>query len=299
MSRKLIPVAIAYDFDGTLAPGNMQEYDFLPALNIKSKAFWKEVKQLALDQEADEILAYMRLMLSKAQTAQLPVKKADFKNFGASILLFPGVQDWFDRINAYGKAHGCKVEHFIISSGIREMIEGTKIFKKFRKVYGSGFMFDHNGIANWPAVAMNYTTKTQYLFRINKGSLDVHDNSVINKFVPKEDRPVPFENMLFIGDGETDIPCMRLVKDQGGHAIAVYNPGKHGAKDTAAKLVNDGRATLYAPASYEPGSQVEQSVQAIIDRIEATSRIGLAGSSMRRRSQQPEPVIDPLKGLSE
>jgi len=299
MSRKLIPIAIAYDFDGTLAPGNMQEYDFLPALNIKSKAFWAEVKQLALAQEADEILAYMWLMLSKAQAAQLPVKKADFKNFGASITLFPGVLDWFDRIDAYGKAHGCKVEHFIISSGIREMIEGTRIFKKFKKVYGSGFMFDHNGVANWPAVAMNYTTKTQYLFRINKGSLDVHDNSVINKFVPKEDRPVPFENMLFIGDGETDIPCMRLVKDQGGHAIAVYNPGKRGAKDTAAKMVNDGRATLFAPATYEAGSQVEQSVHAIIDRIQATSRIGLPAGHRRPRPRQPDSAIDPLKDLSE
>ena len=299
MSRKLIPVAIAYDFDGTLAPGNMQEYDFIPALNMKSKEFWGEVKKMARSQEADEILAYMNLMLIKAQTAQLPVKKSDFKVFGASIALFPGVLEWFDRINAYGKARGCKVEHFIISSGLREMIEGTSISKKFKKIYGSGFMFDHNGVANWPAVAMNYTTKTQYIFRINKGSLDVHDNSVINKFVPKADRPVPFENMLFIGDGETDIPCMRLVKDQGGHAIAVYNPGKRKAKETAIKLVNDGRATLHAPANYEPGSRVEQAVQAIIDKISATSRIEQSASHGRKRPHAAESSIDPLQDLGE
>ena len=299
MSRKLTPVAIAYDFDGTLAPGNMQEYDFIPALNMKSKEFWGEVKKLAIDQAADEILAYMWLMLSKAQAAHLPVRKSDFKAFGSSIDLFPGVSEWFDRINAYGKARGCKVEHFIISSGLREMIEGTSISKKFKKIYGSGFMFDHNGVAHWPAVAMNYTTKTQYIFRINKGSLDVHDNSVINKFVPKADRPIPFENMLFIGDGETDIPCMRLVKDQGGHAIAVYNPGKRKAKETAIKLVNDGRATLHAPANYEPGSQVEQAVQAIIDKSGATARIAQAATSGRRYRVMTEPTVDPLQDLSE
>ncbi len=299
MSRKLTPIAIAYDFDGTLAPGNMQEYDFIPALKMKSKKFWEEVKQLSSEQEADEILAYMCLMLKKAGAAQVPVKKADFKAFGAGISLFPGVTDWFDRIDAYGKTRGCRVEHFIISSGIREMIEGTTIFKKFKKVYGSGFMFDHNGVAHWPAVAMNYTTKTQYLFRINKGSLDVHDNSVINQFVPKEDRPVPFENMLFIGDGETDIPCMRLVKDQGGHAIAVYNPSKRRAKDTAARLVKDGRATMYVPANYEADSQVEQAVMAVIDRISATARIDHVGTHVGRILSKPKPLIDPLKDLSE
>ena len=135
-------------------------------------------------------------------------------------------------------------------------------------------MYDHNGIAKWPALAINYTTKTQYLFRINKGSLDVHDNSVINKFVPKHDRPVPFENMIFVGDGETDIPCMRLVKDQGGHSIAVYNPGKRGAKKHAERLIEEGRANVVAPAAYQAGSAIDRAVKAIIDRVESTARIG-------------------------
>ena len=273
MAKKLTPVSIAYDFDGTLAPGNMQEYDFIPALKMKSKQFWDEVKALALKQEADEILAYMRLTLSKAAAAQVPVRRDDFRSFGAGISLFPGVAGWFDRVNEYGRTRGCKVEHFIISSGLREMIEGTTIAKKFRMVYGSGFMFDHNGVADWPAVAMNYTTKTQYLFRINKGSLDVHDNSVINTFVPKESRAVPFENMIFIGDGVTDIPCMRLVKDQGGHAFAVYNPAKKGGRAIADRLVSEGRATLSAPANYGDGGQLDQVVKAVIDRVSATARI--------------------------
>lgn len=273
MPKKLIPMAISYDFDGTLAPGNMQEYDFIPALNMRSKKFWASVNDLAKQHEMDQILAYMSVMLKEAHKALIPVRKADFKNFGAHIVLFPGVTDWFKRINAYAKSKGVKLEHFIISSGIREMVEGTPIYKEFKKVYASGFMFDHNGVACWPALAVNYTTKTQYLFRINKGSLDVHDNSIINKYVPKEQRPVPFEHMIFIGDGETDIPCMRLVKDQGGHSIAVYNPGKHGAKKHAAQLIKDGRATLFTTANYQENSAIDLAVKAIIDKIEASSRV--------------------------
>jgi len=273
MAKKLIRMAISYDFDGTLAPGNMQEYDFIPALNMRSKQFWPSVNDLAKKHEMDQILAYMYMMLEEARKAKVAVRKTDFKNFGANIELFPGVKDWFKRINAYAKTKGVRLEHFIISSGIREMVEGTPIYKEFKKVYASGFMFDHNGVACWPALAVNYTTKTQYLFRINKGSLDVHDNSIINKYVPKEQRPVPFEHMVFVGDGETDIPCMRLVKDQGGHSIAVYNPGKHGAKKHAQQLIKDGRATLFATADYQDGSAIDLAVKAIIDKIEASSRV--------------------------
>ena len=273
MPKKLIPMAIGYDFDGTLAPGNMQEYDFIPALNMVSKAFWSSVNTLAQQHEMDQILAYMHLMLEEARKAKVAVRKSDFKQFGANIKLFPGVADWFKRINAYAKSKGIRLEHFIISSGIREMVEGTPIYKEFKKVYASGFMFDHNGVACWPALAVNYTTKTQYLFRINKGSLDVHDNSLINKFVPKDQRPVPFQNMIFIGDGETDIPCMRLVKEQGGHSIAVYNGSKRGARKHADQLVEDGRATLEAPADYQDGGVIDLAVKAIIDKIEAAARI--------------------------
>jgi hypothetical protein len=151
------------------------------------------------------------------------------------------------------------------------MVEGTPIYKEFKKVYASGFMFDHNGVACWPALAVNYTTKTQYLFRINKGSLDVHDNSVINKFVPKDQRPIPFEHMIFIGDGETDIPCMRLVKDQGGHSIAVYDGNRRGVKKHADQLVTEGRATLSAAADFQDGGAIDQCVKAIIDKVEAAA----------------------------
>ena len=182
MPRRLIPLAIAYDFDGTLAPGNMQEHDFIPKIGMTKRAFWKEVGALSKSNEADNILVYMKLMLERAQAAHVPVRKSDFESFGATLELFSGVLGWFDRINAYGRAGGVRVEHYVISSGIREMVLGSPISRKFRAVFASSFMYDHHGVAQWPALVLNYTTKTQYLFRINKGSLHVHDHSKINEY---------------------------------------------------------------------------------------------------------------------
>lgn len=268
--KKKIPFAIAYDFDGTLAPGNMQEYDFIPKLGIKPKQFWGEAGTLAKVQHADPILVYMHLMLKKAQAAEIPIRKADFFNFGKDIQFFEGVDSWFDRINAYGAEKGIEVQHYVISSGLREMIAGTSVAHHFHKIYASGFLYDHNEIAAWPALAINYTTKTQYLFRINKGSLEESDNSKINKFVPQEDRPVPFSHMVFIGDGETDIPCMRLVKAQGGHAIAVYPKNdRKGRKRTAERLVQEGRTHIAVASDYREGAALETAIKAMMDKVVA------------------------------
>lgn len=264
MALKKPPLAIAYDFDGTLAPGNMQEHSFIPKIGMSKKAFWDEVKKRAKEQEADNILIYMGLMLERAKAAHVKVQKSDLKKHGRHIDLFKGVIDWFNRINVYGKAGGVQIEHYIISSGIREMVQGTPIARHFKAIFASSFWYDHYGVAEWPALALNYTTKTQYLFRINKGSLNVYDHSRINEFVEKSKRPVPFENMIYIGDGETDIPCFRLVKDQGGHSIAVYRPKK---KSIAEKLIIDQRVNFIAPANYSDGGKIDRLVKAIIDKI--------------------------------
>lgn len=277
MRKKLIPLAIAYDFDGTLAPGNIQEYDFIPALKMTSDAFWDEVKSLAKRHDADEILVYMGLMLEKARAAHVPVRKSDFEEFGNQVSFFDGVEDWFKRINQYGKESGVRVQHYVISSGIREMIAGTKIAREFKAIFASSFWYEHNGIAHWPALALNYTTKTQYLFRINKGSLNVYDNSKINNFIPQSDRPVPFENMIFIGDGETDIPCFRLVKDQGGHSIAVYKPHSPKGKRKSKGLIADGRVNFAASANYEDGKNLDRIVKAIIDKLTFDQNLRLLG----------------------
>jgi hypothetical protein len=275
--RKLVTMAIAYDFDGTLSPDNMQEQSFLPNIGMTSKQFWHEADQLAKKHEADNVLTYMNLMLRKANGAQVPVRRQDFKSHGESIKLFEGVTTWFNRIRNYGKKNGLKVENYIISSGLHEMIDGTSIAHEFKVIYASSFKYNENDVAEWPALAINFTTKTQYLFRINKGVLDVYDNKKINEFVEMEDRPIPFKRMIFIGDGETDIPCFSLVKSLGGHSIAVYKPNAKGAKEKAYKLVEDGRVNFITPANYSKGSNIEKIVKAIIDKIACDCELNFLG----------------------
>jgi len=273
MPKKLTPLAIAYDFDGTLAPGNMQEHGFLPAVGVTKKAFWKEVYAQSKQHQGDNILIYMGLMLEKAQASHTPVRRADFNALGAQLRLFRGVETWFKRISDYGRQRGIKVEHYLISSGLREIVEGTKIFKHFDAIFASTFWYSHNGVAMWPALALNYTTKTQYLFRINKGNLLVYDHSKINDYVPQSERPVPFENMVFIGDGETDIPCFRLIKDQGGHSIAVYKPHTAKALQASKRLRRDGRINFLAPADYAAKRPLERIVRGIIDKVAADNQL--------------------------
>ena len=257
-------VALCYDFDGTLSPRYMQEYGFIPQLKVQPKAFWKKAMALSKAQEADPILSYMFLMIKEATMENgVELTKKSFTSHGRDIEFFPGVEGWFGRINRYAESKGVCLEHYIISSGIKEMIEGTKIGKHFRRIYASSFMYDQNGVACWPALAVNYTTKTQFLFRINKGHLDVWDNSQINAYKPMEERPIPFSRILFIGDGETDVPCMRVVKDQGGYSCAVHKDYR-AAKKQAGKLLQEGRVDFVAEADYRAGSPMDLEVKKFI-----------------------------------
>lgn len=268
MSKKLIPMAICYDFDGTLSPGNMQEYDFMKAIGVKKPAdFWKESAAIAQKQEADGIAAYMHLMIKKAKEADTPFKRKTFKDYGKTIELYDGVEEWFSRINDYAKTKGIAVNHYIISSGIKEILEGTKIAKKFKKIFASSFMYDSNGVAFWPAVVLNYTSKTQYLFRINKGCEDISDNTSINKFVAPEDRAIPFRNIIYIGDGDTDIPCMKIVKREGGHSIAVYKKATANAKEKVQDLIKNDRVNVVLPADYSENKDIDKYVKSIIDNL--------------------------------
>lgn len=273
MAKKHIPMGIAYDFDGTLADGNMQEHQFLPDIGMKPKAFWEEVKRLTKEHQADEVLVYMNLMLKKATAASVPVRRDDFKARGRAITLFDGVEGWFDRITEYGRSKGVRIDHVLVSSGNAEIFAGTPIASKFSQVYASKFMFDENGVAAWPALAVNYTTKTQYLFRINKGAHDLSDNAKVNQYVEKKDRPVPFENMVFIGDGSTDIPCFRLVKEQGGLSVAVFKPHTKGAKGRADKYIADGRVHCALPANYTEDGELDRVIKAAIDSIAARAAL--------------------------
>lgn len=270
MVVRTVPLALIYDFDGTLAPGNMQERQFIPDIGMTPGEFWKEVDALAHEHHADGILTYMFVMLEKARASGRPVKRDDLVAKSHEIEFFPGVEDWFARIDSYGRGRGVGVEHYVISSGNSEIIEGTSIADRFKRIYASKFLYDDDGLAVWPAVAINFTTKTQYLFRVNKGAHDLGDSSVINRFVPPEERPVPFQNMVYIGDGETDVPCFRLVKDLGGLSIAVYDSG---GRERAEKYRVEGRVNSVAPAVYTEGSDLDCAVKSYIDLVAARSTL--------------------------
>ena len=256
-------LAICYDFDKTLSPDDMQAQGYIQSIDYEVSEFWKESNELAKNNDMDQNLAYMYMMASNARGKLLFTKDTLYEQ-GSNVELFPGVKTWFDRINEYGKNKGVCVEHYIISSGLKEMIEGTEVADKFKKIYASSFYFDKDGVAVWPAQVVNYTNKTQFLFRIEKGVLDINDQGVNSYFQPNQYR-VPFRNMIYIGDSDTDIPCMKLVNANGGHSIGVYN-SKTKDKSKVFRMLEENRIKYYEPADYKKGSELEKLVQMIIDR---------------------------------
>lgn len=265
-------LAICYDFDKTLSPDDMQAQGYIQAVGFEAESFWIESNALAENNDMDQNLAYMFKMVTEAE-GNLIVTRKKLAEYGAKVELFPGVEDWFKRICEYGDTHGVIVEHYVISSGLKEMIEGTKIAKQdvFEKIYASSFYFGERGVAKWPAQVVNYTNKTQFLFRIEKGVLDVNDPGVNDHFPPDEIR-VPFRNMIYIGDSDTDIPCMKLVNTYGGHSIGVFNPKTDGKKKVHT-MMRDNRIKYFAPADYSENSTLDNLIRAIIDRTAANEKL--------------------------
>lgn len=277
--RNIPIVALIYDFDGTLSPGNMQEFGFIQAIGKKPGEFWQESDEIAIGQDASNILSYMKLMFDEAREAGIKLRRSDFKKFGKSIELFDGVKDWFRLVNAYGRSKGVKVEHYINSSGLAEMIEGTPIAKEFKRIFACSFLYNKAGEAEWPGVAVDYTAKTQFLFKINKGILSIRDNKLVNESQAEENKRIPFPHMIYFGDGETDVPCMKIVKMFGGHSIAVYNQKNIHKKDVAKTLFKQGRVNFITPAVYTKDSRTYRIVCAIIDKIKADYSLALLAKS--------------------
>ena len=271
--KQQFTVALIYDFDGTLAAGNMQESDFIPAVGKSNKEFWSDANKLAEEQDADQILTYMALMIREAQAKGHSLRREAFQESGRKVVLYPGVEEWFERINSYGESQGVKILHYINSSGLKEIIEGTKIADRFQKIYACSFLYNVDGIAYWPGVAVNYTNKTQFIFKINKGVESVYDTQLVNRYMEEKSRPVPFSRMIYVGDGTTDIPCMRLVKNFGGHSIAVYNPKDKGKRNEMNTLIRDNRVNHVCPADYSDGSEMDTVVKAIIDKCVADHKL--------------------------
>lgn len=262
-------VALIYDFDGTLSPGNMQEFGFIQAIGKTPEEFWTMSDNIAIGQDASNILSYMKLMFDEARRNGIPLKREEFRKFGKEIELFDGVRGWFRLINEYGRAHGVRIEHYINSSGLKEIIEGSPIASEFRHIFAGSFIYDGSGEAEWPGIAVDYTAKTQFLFKISKGIFSSRDNKLVNASVAEDKKRIPFPHMIYFGDGETDVPCMKIVNMFGGNSIAVYNPGIEKKKKSAQKLKRQGRVNFITPAVYTRDSRAYSLVCAIIDKIKA------------------------------
>ena len=273
-----LKTALIYDFDGTLARGNMQEVTFIPSVGMSIGDFWGEADRLTRESDGDNILMYMQLMLQRARENGDPITKKTLREHGQEVKLFDGLKTdltgpgWFDRINAFGAQYGLEIEHYIISAGIEEMIEGCPIRDAFRHVFASKFVYDRDGVAIWPAVGVNYTTKTQYLFRINKGVLNHYEHERINKFMADDARPVPFDRMIFLGDGDTDVPTMKMMHTKGGFSIAVYDPrNSERDQNKIYGLISEDRVNFVAAADYREGSALDLIVKGLIGRIAINS----------------------------
>lgn len=270
--KENMPVlAICYDFDKTLSPDDMQAQGYIQEVGYDVKDFWTESNQLAENNDMDQNLAYMYKMVEKSR-GKLVFNRRTLEEYGSRVSLFPGVEEWFERIKQYGLEHGVIVEHYIISCGLKEMIDGTSVAKNgaFEKIYASSFYYDEYGVALWPAQVINYTNKTQFLFRISKGVLNINDQGVNDSFGTDEIR-VPFRNMVYIGDSDTDVPCMKLINSYGGHSVGVYN-AETKDKTKVYKMMREGRIKYYMPADYRDGTELDGLIKAIIDRT-ATNEI--------------------------
>lgn len=265
-------IALVYDFDGTLSPQPMQEYTVLPELGIEPAEFWGEVNQQAQELCEEPMLTYMRLLVEKAEEKRLHIGSDEFRALGDNVQYFPGVESWFARINDYVRSHGgeqVQVKHYVISAGLREILDGVSVRDCFEAVFASEYHYNHHRAATFPKLLITDTTKTQFLFRINKGKVDIRDS--INTHMSEDERPIPFENIIYIGDGETDVPSMAVTRQQGGNSIAVYKDGESErearTRAICRELLGAGRVNFIAPADYSAGGVMERRVQLLLSSV--------------------------------
>jgi len=261
-------IALVYDFDGTLSPQPMQEYTVLPKIGVEPSQFWAKVNREARETKSDMMLVYMRHIIEALERERVDVKREDFAQMAGAIEYFPGVTTWFSRVNAYVKRRGggdVKIAHYLISAGQKEILDGISIRKHFKRIYASEYYFDHHGVATFPKQLVTGTVKTQFLFRINKGIEEVTES--IDEHMPEAQRPIPFQNIIYVGDGMTDVPSMALTKKSGGHAVAVYDEKRDHGRATCMKLLAAGRVDFIAEADYRKGSKLSKRVELLLDAI--------------------------------
>ena len=275
MERRPI-VALLYDFDKTLCTTDMEDYTFIPALGYTPAEFWAKANKFGYENRMDRLLAYMYTMIEECRAQNIRLDREFLVDCGREIELFPGVKDWFARVNAYGESIGVEVEHYVISSGLREIIEGSGIAHEFRQIYACEFFYNAEGLASWPKLDVNFTNKTQFVYRINKGVLDIAEDKKLNDSMPDDSKRVPFTNMVYIGDGLSDVPCMKMMRAYGGQAIAVYQDANRLGVE---KLLADGRVDFIFPADYSEGTELDKTMRNILRKIAVVDALNETNSA--------------------
>ena len=282
MAEKPI-IALLYDFDKTLCTTDMEDYSFIPALGMTPSEFWDLANRFGRENQMDGLLAYMYTMITECRKKSIRLDREFLVSCGRAIDLFPGVREWFDRITAFGREQGVQVEHYVLSSGLKEIIEGSGIADKFKMIYACEFFYDRNGMASWPKLDVNFTNKTQFVYRINKGVLNVAEERKLNDSMPDDSKRVPFSNMVYIGDGLSDVPCMKMMQAYGGQAIAVYQSSNRPGVE---ELLQKGRVDFIFPADYREGTALDRTVKNIIRKMAITDALVSENADQLKGLQQ-------------
>lgn len=277
MTEKMPIVAFLYDFDKTLCPTDMEDYAFIPSLGMTPDAFWPIANGFGAENRVDSVLSYMYTMIKESAHRGGLFTRESLVQMGHSVELFPGVESWFERINAFGWSLGVQVEHYILSTGLREIIEGSPIATQFKEIYASEFYYDENGVPVWPKLAVNFTGKTQFVYRINKGVLDVSNDRDLNASMPDDSKRVPFTNMVYFGDGLSDVPCMKMMRAYGGQAVAVYQESNRAAVED---MLAGGRVDFIFPADYREGTILEVTMKNVLRKMAISE--ALTGENTRQ-----------------
>ncbi len=282
MSEPQNILAIVYDFDHTLSPHYMQDHTILRRAGVDPSEFWLSCTTLIKERGYDQELAYMKRMLDYDGIRKL--SNADLQAMGPDLTFFPGVPDFFEELNAIVQQTryaewDIHLEHYVVSSGLKAILDGSNIAKHVKAIFGCEFDEDQGHI-HFPKRTISHTQKTQFLFRVNKGLINLDQD--VNDHMPEEARRVPFGHMIYVGDGPTDVPCFTVIKKNGGLAVAVYNP--HDTTRKSFKKCYDlahhaDRVHFMAPADYQTGSQLrlilEQHLTEMADSIVERRRQGI------------------------
>lgn len=258
-------LAIMYDWDQTLSPKYMSEFGLIKPFGFDNNTdYWDYCNNVITKKyNMENELAFLYSIVELSNKTKFPLNRKYLNEVGSQIEFYNGVLTWFDRINEFGKKHDVIVEHYIISSGIYEVIEGSRIFPYFKKVFASSFAYDDKGRPFWPAFSINYTNKTQYIFRIKKNLIDdLNNDGAVNSKYRKKDI-IPYSNMIYVGDGLTDIPCMKIIKEYGGHSICLFEEGMP-SENKAKKIKREGRVNFIANADYAENSDIDKIIKKII-----------------------------------